>query len=152
MNPFEILVMNLNSMGFFGFLLPWILMFALVYALLLKSKFVEDQKIIGVISLVVAFFVVGYGGPLLGDFFVNIFGIAAVVLAGILIILLFVAMSGADISKLANKEIAAALIAVGIIVFIIALGSLGVSINNDVMAAIFLVIVLAVAVLFIAKH
>jgi hypothetical protein len=28
-NPFEILVMNLNQLGFFGFLLPWVFMFAI---------------------------------------------------------------------------------------------------------------------------
>ena len=60
MNPFELLVSNLNQMGFFGFLLPWLLMFAVTYGLLVKSKVLgEDQKLIGVISLVAAFFVVG---------------------------------------------------------------------------------------------
>lgn len=152
MNPFELLVQNLNELGFFGFLLPWIFVFALVFALLLKAKLTEDKKIIGVLSLVIAFFVVGYGGPALGNFFVNIFGMAAVVLAGILVILIFVAMSGADVTKLANKEIAAVLVAVGVVLFIIALGSMGVSMNNDVMAAVFLVIVMAIAVMFIAKN
>jgi hypothetical protein len=60
-------------------------------------------------------------------------------------------MSGADVTKLAGKEIAAALVAIGIILFIIALGAMGVSMNNDVIAAIFLVVVMAVAVMFIAK-
>ena len=62
-DPFSILVANLNALGFFGFLLPWIFMFAVTYGLLAKAKFFEDTKIVGVISLVLAFFVVGFGGP-----------------------------------------------------------------------------------------
>ena len=152
MNPFELLVSNLNQMGFFGFLLPWLLMFAVTYGLLLKSKAIgEDQKIIGVVSLVAAFFVVGYGGPLLGAFFQNLFGIAAVVLGGILVTVLFVSMAGGDISKLAeSREIMALMAGIGIIVFMIVLGTFGVSVSNDVIAAIFLVIVMAIAVVFIA--
>ena len=152
MNPFELLVSNLNNMGFFGFLLPWLLMFALVYGLLLKSKALgEDQKVMGVVSLVAAFFVVGYGGPLLGTFFQNLFGVAAIVLGGILVTVLFVSMAGGDISKLAeSKAIMALLAGVGVIVFMLVLGAFGVTIQNDVIAAIFMVIVMAIAVVFIA--
>ena len=152
MNPFEILVNNLNQMGFFGFLLPWLLMFAVTYGLLLKSKALgEDQKIIGVISLIVAFFVVGYGGPLFGLFFQHLFGIAAMIIGGILVTVLFVSMAGGDISKLAeNKAVIALLAGIGLIVFMIALGTYGATIENDVIAAIFVVIIMAIAVVFIA--
>jgi hypothetical protein len=152
MNPFEILVSNLNQMGFFGFLLPWLLMFAVTYGLLLKSKALgEDQKIIGVVSLVAAFFVVGYGGLAIGVFFSNLFGIAAIVLGGIIVTVLFVSMAGGDISKFAeSKEIMALVAGIGIIVFMIVLGTFGVTVESDVIAAIFLVIVMAIAVVFIA--
>ena len=152
MNPFEILVSNLNQMGFFGFLLPWLLMFAVTYGLLLKSKALgEDQKIVGVVSLVAAFFVVGYGGPLLGTFFQNLFGVAAMIIGGILVTVLFVSMAGGDISKLAESRAVMALLAgVGIIVFMLVLGTYGVTIQSDVIAAVFMVIVMAIAVVFIA--
>ena len=152
-DPFTILVDNLNRMGFFGFLLPWLLMFALTYGLLLKSKVLgEDPKIIGVISLVAAFFVIGYGGVAIGEFFQGIFQAAAIVLAGILVIVLFIAMAGGDISKLTeNKAVMAAIAGIGIIVFIIVIGSsLGAGVSSDVMAALFMVVVMAIAVLFIA--
>lgn len=152
MNPFELLVSNLNQLGFFGFLLPWLLMFAVVYGLLLKSKALgENQKIIGVVALVAAFFVVGYGGPLVGTFFQNLFGIAAMILGGIIVIVLFVSMAGGDITKLVeNKAILALLAGVGVIVLVVALGTFGMTINSDVAAAIFMVIVMAIAVYFIA--
>ena len=84
-------------------------------------------------------------------FFQSLFGLAAIVLAGILVTVLFVAMAGGDISKLVeNRAVMALLAGVGIIVFMIVLGTLGVGIQSDMVAAIFMVIVMAIAVVFIA--
>lgn len=154
MNPFEILIANLNALGFFGFLLPWIFVFAVVFALLLKTKALGDNtRIIGVISLVVAFFVIGYGGPAMAMFFVNLFGIAALVLAGILVVVLFVAMTGADVGKLAsNNVIIATVVGIGIILFVTVAGALGsVRISDSVIGIIFIIIVMAIAIFFVTK-
>jgi len=152
-DPFTILVTNLNTLGFFGFLLPFVFIFAVSYGLLTKTKFFDDVKIIGVISLVLAFFVTGYGGPALASFFVNLFGLATVVLAGILVIVLFIAMTGGDISKVAsNKAVAAVAAGIGIIVFVVAAGALGVAVSDSVVGIIFVIVVLAVAILFVTGH
>ncbi|MFH0832101.1 MAG: hypothetical protein V1900_00035 [Candidatus Aenigmatarchaeota archaeon] len=151
MNPFELLVSNLNQMGFFGFLLPWLLTFAVSYGLLVKSKVLgEDVKIVGVVSLVLSFFVIGYGGLALGLFFQKLFGVAVVVIGGILVIVLFVGMAGGDISKLVESKAVLALIAgIGIIVFVLTVGNLGIGVNNEIISAIFVVIIMAVAIMFI---
>ena len=152
-DPFTILVSNLNSLGFFGFLLPFIFIFAVAYGLLVKAKYFEDQKIVGVLSLVLAFFVVGYGGPALANFFVNLFGLATVVLAGILVIVLFIAMTGGDISKVAsNRAVTAAVAGVGLIVFFVSLGALGISVSDSVIGIIFVIIVLGIAILFVTGN
>lgn len=152
-DPFTILVTNLNALGFFGFLLPFIFIFVVAYGLLLKSKMFEDQKIVGVLSLVLAFFVIGFGGPGLANFFVNIFGLATLVLAGILIIILFIALAGGDVSKLMadNKAIMAALAGVGLIIFFVAAGALGVAVSDSVIGIIFVIVILAVAIMFVTK-
>jgi hypothetical protein len=153
MNPFELLVANLNSLGFFGFLLPWLFVFVVVFAILLKTKVLgENTKIMGVLSLVIAFFVIGYGGPAMASFFVNLFGLAALVLAGILVVILFVAMAGGDISKLAsNKAVLAIIAGIGIVVFFIAIGAIGVQVSESVLGIIFIIIVMAVAIVFVTK-
>jgi hypothetical protein len=149
-DPFTILVTNLNSLGFFGFLLPFIFMFAVSYALLLKAKFTDDAKIVGVIALVLSFFVIGFGGPALANFFVNLFGFAAVILAGILVIVMFITMSGGDITKFAsNKAVAAIAVGVGLIVFFVAAGALGVAVSDSVVGIVFIVIVMAIAIMFV---
>lgn len=153
MNPFELLVYNLNQMGFFGFLLPWLFMFAVVFGLLVKTKVLgEDIKVSALVALVVAFFTIGYGGPFLANFFVNLFGVAAVVIAGILVIVLFISMAGGDITKLMESKAVIALVAaVGIVVFFIVLAALGgVQIGGDVIGIIFIIIVMAIAVFFVA--
>ncbi|MEK6888345.1 MAG: hypothetical protein AABX14_05355 [Candidatus Aenigmatarchaeota archaeon] len=150
MDPFSLLVANLNALGFFGFLLPWIFVFVVVYGLLTKAKFFENPKIIGVLSLVLAFFVIGFGGPWLANFFVNLFGYAAVIIAGILVIILFVTMSGGNVTKLFdNKAVAILLAAVGLVIFFVAVGGSAVVVSDAVIGIVFVIILMAVAVYFI---
>lgn len=150
-SPFELLVRNLDQLGFFGFLLPWVFTFAIFYGLLLKSKVLgEDHKIIGVVSLVSAFFVIGFGGVALGTFLKTLFGATAMVLAGILITLLFVGMAGYDVSKLTeSKYMLVAGIGIGLIVFFSILGGVRL-IGGEALSIIFIVILMIISVLFIA--
>lgn len=154
-DPFSVLVCNLQQLGFFGFLLPWIFMFAVVFGLLAKSKILgEDKRIAAVIALVAAFFVVGYGGPTLANFFVNLWGIGAIVLAGILVTVLFVAMAGGDITKIfEHKGAMAIVIAIGIVVFVLAAGALGAfAVGSDAFAIILIIVIMAIAAYLIAGH
>jgi hypothetical protein len=151
-NPFELLISNLNQMGFFGFILPWIFMFAVVFGLLLKTKaLTEDKKIMAIIAITIAFFVVGFGGPMLATFFTSAFGMAAMVLAGILVVVLFISMAGVDIIDLGkNKSVKWSLVAVGIVIFIIAIGAWSYAPSPEVLAIIFIVLIMLVVVVFIA--
>ena len=150
-NPFEILVTNLNNLGIFGFLLPWVLMFAITFGALMKSKvFGEDKRIMGVISLVVAFFVVGFGGAAFGQFFVGLFGVASMILAAILVIVLFVTMSGGDISKLMESKALVALVGGISLIIVFTLAGGTVFLSNDVVAMLFIVVIMGIAVYFIA--
>jgi len=151
-DPFSILVANLNALGFFGFLLPFVFTFTIVFALLYRSKWVDNNRINGVMALVFAFFVIGFGGPALANFFVNLFGLATLVIAALLVVILFIAMSGGDASKvLGNKGTYAVLAGVAIIIFWTALGSFGVQISDSVVGIIFVIIVLAIAMVFVTK-
>ncbi|MBI4894971.1 MAG: hypothetical protein HY831_00625 [Candidatus Aenigmarchaeota archaeon] len=152
-NPFQVFVTNLNQLGFFGFLLPWVFIFAITFGLLAKSKVLgDDLRIIAVVSMVAGFFVMGFGGPFLANFFVNSFGMAAVVLAGILIIVLFMSMSGIGIDAIAKSKLTlVAMIAIGIIIFITAIGSVSVIVNPTVIAVLLMLVIMIAAFAFIAK-
>ncbi len=152
MGAFETLVANLNQLGIFGFLLPWIFIFAVTFGALLKSKALgEDKKILGVISLTVAFFVVGFGGPVFGQFFVGLFGIASMILATILVIVLFVTMSGGDMSKLLENKLVLYLI-VGLSIVIVLpffAQATGISLSSDAVAIIIVLAIMGAAVYFV---
>jgi len=146
-DPFSILVSSLESLGFFGYLLPFILVFTLTYAILLKKKWVENNRIIGVISLVVAFFVLAFGGPALGSFLTNLFGAGAVIMAGILIALLIAGLTGKDITKVGDsKAVMAIIVGAVIIVFVSLLGILGLKITNTVISTVFVLVVIGILI------
>ena len=152
-NLFTVLVANLQMLGFFGFVLPFVLFFAIVYALLIRSKWIENNRIIGVISLVFAFFIVGYGGAPFGTFLTQLFGAGAALLAGILVLVLMLAMTGAKFDDVLGKStgVSAIVVIIGIIVFASLLGILGVRVNDQTVATLVMIIVFGAVVWYIAK-
>ena len=77
---------------------------------------------------------------------------ASIILAGILVIALFLAISGTDISKITeNKAVVYAIVGIGIVVFFTAAGSLGIRLNDSAIAIIFMLVVLVAAIAFITK-
>ena len=134
---------------FYGFLLPWIFTFAIVYGLLLKlDLFGKKDKISIALAFVIAFFVTGAAGPQMAAFFINLFGGAAVYLAGILVIILFLAMVGKP--DYLGKHIIYVIIVIIIGVFLF-LGSTGsfigyAVISSDVAVLAFWLVIIVVAV------
>ncbi len=131
--------------------LTWVLVFTVSYASLLKTKVLgENQKMIGVVSMTFAFFVVGFGAVVLGRFFTTLFGFSAFVIGGILVAILFIAMSGGDIAKTLGTKTASMILAgIAVIVFLSATGTFMRGISGELFSSILVIVVLIVAVLFI---
>ena len=109
-NPFA-------SMGldFYGFFLPWIFSFAIVFGLLSKlNLFGDNKRISAALAFVIAFFVTGVGGVQLAMFFTTIFGGASMFLAGILVIILFAAMLGYSATDFKHTAALIAVIVIGV--------------------------------------
>ena len=87
-----------QAASFYGFLLPWLFTFAIVYGLLMKANLfgtgAHNKQVNMALAFVIAFFVTGVGGPQLANFFVNFFGGSAIFLAGILVFILFISLLG----------------------------------------------------------
>lgn len=156
---FTPLVGNLNQLGFYKFVLPWLFTLAIVYGVLLKVKlFDEKQKSLnGVVALVAAFFVVNYtpAGFALDSFFTQVFGVGILILTGIFVVLLLmglVGLKGEDIFKAENIK-GGGLAIIALIAFIIflffAIG--GIQISPDQLSIIAVMIFLVVALAYIAK-
>jgi len=153
MNPFQALVYNLNAMGFFGFILPWLFTFAVVFGILVKTKPLgDDNRVSAIVAMVIGFFVVGFGGVGLANFFVNIFGMAAAILAGILVLVLFMGMAGIPLDQLTkSKSVLALLVGIAVLVFAIAVGGWGTVINQTTVAIVLVLIFMAAAVALITS-
>ncbi|MEA3229686.1 MAG: hypothetical protein U9P44_02115 [archaeon] len=134
MNLYD-LIGNLKDIGFYDILLPWALFFAMTYGLLttvgpFKTKGGEgeegdmDKSIPAIISMAVAFFVIAYTpfGLTFGLYLAEMFGKSGTILAGLLVLVLFLGMAGIktddnDIKKYKNK-IAIALVAIAAIIYL----------------------------------
>ncbi len=131
--------------------LTWVLVFTVSYASLLKTKVLGDnQKMIGVVSLAFAFFTVGFGAVVLGQFFTTLFGFSAFIIGGILVAILFIAMTGGDIGKtLGTRTVSLILAGIAVIVFLAATGTFMRGISGELFSTILVIIVLIVAVVFV---
>ncbi|MFH1421062.1 MAG: hypothetical protein ABIG30_03840 [Candidatus Aenigmatarchaeota archaeon] len=151
----EWIIEEWSNLGFYEFLLPWLLTFAIVFGLLTKAKLFGDanKKVSGVIALVVAFFVTPYAGPQIAAYFSTLFAGAAVVLSALLVGVLLVAMVGIEIKWGSEKKwikysSVMVLILISVVIFVVAAGAamFGLVWIDLPISLIFLVLLVAIAI------
>ena len=148
-NPFAAL-----GPDFYGFLLPWIFTFAIVYGLIVKANIFGTQtpKIAAALALVAAFFVSAVGGPQLAAFFTSLFGGAAIFLAGILVVIIFVAMVHSGPVQTSSYAVIGFLVLLGIFLFLSSSDTIvGISIDNQTATLIFWGVILLAVVWYLMK-
>jgi len=157
-NPFATL-----GIDFYGFFLPWIFTFAIVYGLLYKLKLFgtdnTNKRISAALAFVIAFFVTGVGGPQLALFFTTIFGGASMFLAGILVIILFAAMlgygGGKDEKKFQHTAALIIVIIIGVLLFLASSGTfvtVGIVGFDNIAGLIFWLVIIIVAIYFVTQE
>lgn len=171
-SPFESLLGNLNNLGFFQFLLPFLLTMAIIYGILRFSLHkILDRSASGLIAIVISFFVMNYSGQVgiaIAAFFTTIFGSGIIVLTGLLMIIMFLAIVGINVTEVFDWEKAGekkghiyiTLLLLVFIGFLVFLGAGGAAFLNlpqtalglpgqDAWAIIFVLIVIALAMWFL---
>ncbi len=122
----------LKSLGFYDFVLPWLLAFSIVFGILDKAGIFggqgKNKGVEAIISLVFAFYVTfftPYPG-FLSRFFSNLFGGSILVLSGVLVSLLFIGIFGLQpstmVSGIGQKMLLILAIIVAAILFLNAAG------------------------------
>ena len=133
--PLDKVIELLQNFGFFRVVLPFLLIFAIVYAILMKTKVLGDPSTQGfaktasaIIALVIAFLVIVYT-PV-----VNTLGTllpqAGFILVVVVLILMVLAMFGITFEPQAGEKFPPWAAAIAIIVFILFLGVIGVAAVN----------------------
>lgn len=152
-NIFSRMLTNLTNLGFYDFVLPWMLFLAIIFGLLQNKKTIsEDPAVNGVISIVAAFFIAYIAR---GMFYAKFFGIFGGVIAGFLILIICLAMFGIKPEEVfgSNKTALSITLAIVILMIFIAAGSFeelfNVSIDGDTVMTVLILIALLGAAAFI---
>ena len=152
LNPFASI-----GIDFYGFLLPWIFTFAIVYGLLMKTKICGEavNKQISIsLAFVMAFFVTAVGGQTLASTFISLFGGSAIFLAGILVVVLFMTMVGKtheDLGK--NVGVLVVLVIIGAALFLASTGNIiGLQIDSQISATVFWLIIILAVIYLVTKE
>ena len=134
-SPFVPLIGNLNQLGFYQFLFPFLLVLAISYGALeyalggAKDKRIMPKSAIAIISMIIAYFVVNYSGGVgsgMALFFTQLFGQGMSVAVGILVIIILLGLFGIKPTELKEgKKTAGFTALVGIIVLIVFLAFVG---------------------------
>lgn len=95
---------SLNGMGFFSYVIPFLLIFAVSYALIKKSKILGDDKAIHtIVAIALGFLALQFDA--VSTFYANIFPKFGIGLAIILVILIFLSFAGIDTTNKSPKWI-----------------------------------------------
>jgi hypothetical protein len=164
MSIFDTLVTNMQSMGLFQFLFPFLLALAIFYGILMWSIGDRIKKgPVGLISIVLAFFVMLFASsnPMISMFFANLGGITLIVGSGILVIAILLGLVGFKFQEVFSGTyskwfLVFVVILIGLIIFFGANGGNFISmpsffISSDFTAAIIVIAIIAVAMWFMTR-
>jgi hypothetical protein len=168
---FPNLTQNLQNMGFFLYLFPFLLALAIFYGILYwvfydKEKPKLPKSAIALISMILAFFVMLYSSwnTMIVQFFANLSGAGLIVGSGILFIAILLGLMGFNIEGLTGKEAGRSkwvfligVIVIGIMIFFGAGGaSFGLipewSNNGEFLTALFVIAIIGLAVWWLGSE
>ena len=170
-DPFGTMVMNLQNMGFFLYLFPFLLALAIFYGILYwvfydKEKPKLPKSAIALISIVLAFFVMLYSSwnVMIVQFLANLSGAGLIVGCGILFIAILLGLMGFNIEGLTNASAGRSkwifligVIVIGILIFFGAGGdAFGLipdwSNNGEFLTALFVIAIIGLAVWWLGSE
>ncbi len=131
--PFDNVLALLQTFGFFRVVLPFLLVFAIVYAVLQKTKILGEpdktKSISSIIALVMAFFFIAYT-PVVNAI-ATLLPSASFLLIVVVLIMMIMALVGVDFQK-AFGEPSKWTVVLGIIVIVIFLAIAGTALGPDI--------------------
>ncbi len=169
---FPNITQNLQNMGFFLYLFPFLLALAIFYGVLYFVFYSDDPKerklpksAIALISIILAFFVMLYSSwnTMIVGFFANLSGAGLIIGSGILFIAILLGLMGFKIEKLTSGEGKArwvfiiGVLVIGILIFFGAGGdAFGLipewSDNGEFLTALFVIAIIGLAVWWLGSE
>ena len=158
-SAFPQMIQNLQNMGFFLYLFPFLLSLAIFYGLFSTAfKDKMEKSAISLLSIVLAFFVMLFSSwnPAIVSFFASLSGVGLIVASGFLFLILIFAMVGFNVTSLFMDGDKPRWPAILILIFIFALIFFGAgagsliplpswSGSSELWTAIFFIVIVALA-------
>lgn len=163
---FDTIINNMQNMGFFQYVFPFLLSLAILYGLMtwvLKDRM--PKSAISLISLILSFFVMLFvsANPGIVGFLMNISGYWLIAGSGILFVMLLLGLVGVKTEEQFLKSewgkwvLILFIIAIGLVIFFAAGGNLLVgtpswSVSSEMWTIVFFVVILAVVLLMMGRE
>jgi len=162
---FETIIQNMQTMGFFQYLFPFLLALAILYGVMtvaLKDKMPKNA--IALISLILSFFVMLFvsSNPGIVSFLMNISGYWLVIGSGILFLLVLLGMFGIKAEKLMEGDwskwiLILVIVAIALVIFFGAGGEALVGVPSGVFSSelwtiVFFIVILALVMFVMGKE
>ncbi len=156
---FGTMIQNMQAMGFFQYVFPFLLSLAIIYGLLeyALGERIKSKSSLGLISLIISFFVMLYvsANPTIVGFLTNISGYWLVVGSGILFIILLLGLVGIKVEenflgqKYGKYALILVVLAIAVVLFFGAGGQALVGVpswafSSEIWTVIFFVVILAI--------
>ncbi|OYT35472.1 MAG: hypothetical protein B6U87_00075 [Candidatus Aenigmarchaeota archaeon ex4484_52] len=156
---FNKMIEYMQEMGFYDFVLPWLLFLCILYVILLKAPFLQDsevdkKRVSILISAVLSFFIVNFPikGMSFGLYLTGLFGEVGMYIVGGLVVIIMLGEFGITMPDLGSKKTIGWLILFAIFVLYLYGGFGGVSIVEEETASfLFVIVILIAAMYFIAN-
>ena len=144
---------NLAKLGFYDFFMPFLLILAVVFGVLQNRKMISDEVSVNAVIAIAVSFLATY--TLRGIFFTRLFGMAGMIMAAGVVLIIFLAMMGIkpeDVFSGAGSKSIGMVVGVLIVlmIFFYALGS-AVRISEESIVTIIFLVIVFVAVYFMAR-
>ena len=162
---FNSMMDTMRGSGFDTFVLPWILFLVIIYAIVLKAPFHQEdakqaKQISVIIAAILSFFIVNFEwqGQLVGEFLTQMFGAASLYMAGALVLILFLGMGGwslkgdDDKDKGMNSLVIIAFVLIAVMIFFNTGSAAYFNIDDETMTWVFMLLLVGGALFFLGKN
>lgn len=157
MVDFALMFSNLESMGFYTFVLPWVLFLVIIYSIVTKAPFLkgignQSKQISVIIAAIISFYIVNYewNGQFVGDYLTQMFGTSSLYIAGFLVLILFLGMGGFSINSIfGGKWILAVMVLLAIMIFFNTGAAAQFNVDDETMTWLFMLLLVGGALWFL---
>ncbi|MCK5039404.1 MAG: hypothetical protein KAR87_00360 [Candidatus Aenigmarchaeota archaeon] len=156
---FNTMISNMQNLGFYDFVLPWLLFLCIIYVIMLKAPFLQDREVDKkrvsiLIAAIISFFIINYpvAGSSFGVYLTVLFGNTGMYIAAGLVLIILLGMFGINIGDLGEKKYIGWTILLAVIILFLYGGStIGtMAISSSMLSVVFVVLLMLAAMYFIS--